>query len=276
MKKGDIVYTGYEARIKENDQLFGTTDEELAKTEDIYDENTVYGPIPIVIGQQSVLKGADHSLLKATVGKEYIVEVKPPDAYGERDPHKVEIVSHREFRRQKITPEVGLDVIIKNKPARITAVTAGRVMVDFNHRLAGRTLVYKYKITKKVGAAKDKVLACIDMHYGKPEEFKVTVKSQEAVLTLPEVCKYDQKWFLSKYRVVNDLKNIVNLNKIVLVEEYLKKEKTEKAEESEKTPKKEDEKSSEKEGGGASTKEKETATGESKEKRPEKERPSDV
>ncbi len=77
-------------------------------------------------------------MLKAEVGKEYEVVIPPEKAAGPRDPKLVELHPVREFLKQDIEPRVGLEVTVKNRPAYITAVTAGRVRVDFNNRLAGK------------------------------------------------------------------------------------------------------------------------------------------
>jgi hypothetical protein len=44
------------------------------------------------------------------------------------------------------------------------------------------------------------------------------------VLYLPDVCKYDQKWLLTKYKIVADLREVFGPVTVELVEEYLKKE----------------------------------------------------
>ena len=42
-------------------------------------------------------------------------------------------------------------------------------------------------------------------------------------IVLPDVCKYDEEWFLSKYRVVSDLRELLDMTSIRFVEEYVKK-----------------------------------------------------
>jgi hypothetical protein len=43
-------------------------------------------------------------------------------------------------------------------------------------------------------------------------------------MVLPDVCKYDQKWTLAKYKVVADLREALQANPVELIEEYVKQE----------------------------------------------------
>jgi len=238
MEKNDVVYMEYDVWVKESNELVETTHEELAKKEKLYDEKIKYKPVPVVVGVGRVIKGLDNSLLNAEVGKEYDVEILPSEAYGERDPKLVEIFSMHEFRRRKITPEVGAEVNLKDKTGIITSVTSGRVRVDFNKRFAGRTLRYRYRIVKKA-ENDEKINAIIDMHYGNAKGFEVKTDGNEVMIKLPDECKYDQRWPLAKYGIVSDLREYAKINRIKFVEEYVKKEneeiKTEEKGEEEKT-----------------------------------------
>jgi FKBP-type peptidyl-prolyl cis-trans isomerase 2 len=224
MEKGDIVYIEYELWLKDSNKLVDTTHEELAKKENIYEEKKKYGAIPLVIGSGVVVKGLENSLLNAEIGKDYELELLPSEAYGERDPNLVEIFSIHEFRRRKLEPKLGMEVNLRNKIGVITAVTAGRVRVDFNHRLAGKTLKYKYKLVKKLEEDKEKVQALLESYYGNSESFELAVQEKEAIIKLPDVCKYDPRWLAVKYKIVSSLREYVGLKKIQFIEEYIKKE----------------------------------------------------
>jgi len=154
----------------------------------------------------------------------------------------VKIHSYRELARQKIEPEVGKEVIINNKRGRIVTVTPGRVVIDFNHPLAGKTLKYKFKIIEKVEGEVDKVRAIIEMDYGKEvENFKIELKDHDIIIELPDVCKYDSNWSMAKYMIVGDIRDYVANKNVKFVEVYPKKEEPEeekKEEEKEEKPKK--------------------------------------
>ena len=237
MEKGSIIQLDYDLWLVENDELFETTNEELAKEHNIHNEDATYKPIATIIGAEKVIKGLDEHLLKAEKGKDYELEIPPDQAYGERDAKLVELHSKREilrlpeFRKGDISPQVGMQITLKSKLGTITAITAGRVRVDFNKRLAGRTLKYKYKIVDVADKPADKVNTILNMHYGKPGDFEISISKDTADITLPDVCKYDLGWFQTKYRVVADLREHAGINTVKFLEIYLKKKEEAKAEE---------------------------------------------
>jgi len=225
--KGDIVWIEYDAwtvNPKGTLTLFDTTHDEVAKKEGKFDEKKVYIEVPVVIGRGRLFEGLESALVGAKVGEPVEVLIPPEKGAGVRDPRLVELRTEREFLRQEISPEVGLEVSISGKHGNVTAVSAGRVRVDFNNPLAGKTLKYAVKATRKAKTAEERVRAIIDMDYGLADQFKIDLKGGSAEVHLPDVCKTDEKWFVSKFRVVADLRELSDLKTIRFVEEYEKKE----------------------------------------------------
>jgi FKBP-type peptidyl-prolyl cis-trans isomerase 2 len=152
LKKGDIIHLEYEAWIVENNELFDTTKKDLAKKNEIFDEKITYKPQPIIVGSGNVVKGLDDHLIKAQVKKQYTLELEPKNGFGERDPKLVEMHSKREilrlpeFKKGDKEPYVGMKLVMNNRVGWISAITAGRIRVDFNNRFAGHKLKYKYKV----------------------------------------------------------------------------------------------------------------------------------
>ncbi len=225
IKAGDMVLAEFDAWVEDTNELFDTTNEALAKEQNIYNEKMVYGPQPLIVGKGRLFPGLDEHMLKAEVGKEYELVIPPEKGAGPRDPKMVELHPVREFLKQEIEPRVGLEVTVKNRPAIITAVTAGRVRVDFNNKLAGRSLKYKYKIVEKPTKQKEIVEQVLKMAYGTNEGFEVEHHGANFKIKLPDSCKYDQKWFIAKYRVVTDLREVLAADTVSFIEEYAKPEK---------------------------------------------------
>jgi len=227
IEKGDIVWIEYDAwTVNPNGTLtlFDTTHDEVAKKEGKFDEKKVYMEVPVVIGRGRLFEGLESALVGAKVGETIEVLIPPEKGAGVRDPRLVELRTEREFLRQEISPEVGLEVSISGKHGVVTAVSAGRVRVDFNNPLAGKTLKYVVKATRKAKTPEERVRAIIDMDYGLADHFKIDLKGGSAEIHLPDVCKTDEKWFVSKFRVVADLRELSDLRTIRFVEEYEKKE----------------------------------------------------
>ncbi len=222
IEAGNLVLAEFSGWIDGSDELFDTTDESLAKENEIFDEKMVYGPQPLIVGRERLFPGLDEHMLKAEVGKEYDLTIPPEKGAGPRDPKLVELHPMREFLKQDIEPQVGMEVTIRNRRATIVAMTAGRVRIDFNNRLAGRTLKYKYKITKKPTKPKEIAELLLRMSYGTAEGFEIEHHGHNYKIKLPDACKYDQKWLLTKYRVVTDLRDVLDAETVSFVEEYAK------------------------------------------------------
>lgn len=235
IKAGDVVIAEFDAWIQDSNELFDTTSESVAKENDIYNEKVKYGSQPLIVGKGRLFAGLDESMLKAEIGKDYEVVIPPEKGAGLRDAKLVELHPVREFLKQEIEPRVGLEVSVKGKPAYITAVTAGRVRVDFNNRLAGRTLKYKYKIVEKPTKPVDIAKLLLKMSYGTSDGFDVEHAGKNIKIKLPDVCKYDQRWLISKIRIVQDLRDTIGAETVTFLEEYAKPEKKE-SEEEEKAP----------------------------------------
>jgi FKBP-type peptidyl-prolyl cis-trans isomerase 2 len=230
INKGDIVRLEFSGYLADSNELFDTTDGEVAKEAGIFNENATYAPIPILVGSGRVFEGLEDALVGAEVGKEQEVTIAPEKAAGPRDPKLVENVPVRDFLKQDIEPKVGMEVNIKNRVGLVTAITPRVVRVDFNRRFAGRTLRYKFKVNMKVDEPVDKVLAIVEMDYGTKDNFSASVDGDTVSIVLPDVCKYDQKWILAKYKVVADLREGLKARTIRFVEEYIKKEEEKKEE----------------------------------------------
>ena len=220
--KGDIVLLDFDGWVADSDVLFDTTNAQTAQDNDVFNDKIDYKPLPVLVGGGRIFEGLDEAIESAEIGKETEVVIPAEKAAGQRDPKLVEMISMREFLKQDIEPHVGMEVTIRNRPGMITAVTPGRVRVDFNRPLAGKDLKYKFTVVSKVEGDVENVKAVLEMDYGTSEGFDVTVEDKVVSIVLPDVCKYDQKWILAKYRVVADLREAMDAANVRFIEEYVK------------------------------------------------------
>jgi FKBP-type peptidyl-prolyl cis-trans isomerase 2 len=222
--KGDIVRMDFDGWVEDSNDLFDTTNAQTAQDAGVFNEKIQYVPIPVLVGGGRIFPGLDEALENAEIGKEYDIVIPSEKAAGPRDPKLVEMIPLREFLRQEVEPHIGMEINIKNRMGVVTAVTAGRVRVDFNRRLAGKSLKYHFKVLSKAQDDDEKVKAVLEMDYGTSEGFGVTVEGKVISLVLPDICKYDQKWLLAKYRVVADLREALKAENVRFIEEYVKAE----------------------------------------------------
>lgn len=157
LKERDFVLVEYTVRVKDTGEVIETTSEEVAKNSGIYREGEVYGPKLLIVGEGRYVKGFEEAVASSEVNEERTIEVEPSKAYGERDPERVRVLSLRELAKLNIVPEPGKTIEIGGSIGVVKSISGGRVVVDFNHPLSGKTLVFTYKILKRLEDPVEKI-----------------------------------------------------------------------------------------------------------------------
>jgi peptidylprolyl isomerase len=207
LEKGNFVLLDYTAKVKETSEVFDTTSEETAKKEHLYKEGEIYEPKLVVIGEGWVLKALDESLTTMEIGKTTSVEVPPDKAFGERDPEKVRRVPLKHLTAKGITPTLGMRVEYNDKAATVRALGAGRVLLDFNPPLAGKTLVYEMTVQKKLETVSEKIAALTHRRILAVEEnkFKFTIRAKTINVEMPEDTFYLEGIQVAKRGIATDI-----------------------------------------------------------------------
>ncbi len=230
MQKGNFILIDYVARVKETGEVFDTTIEETAKKERLYKEGEIYEPKLVVIGEGWVLKALDESLTTMEVGKKTSVEIPPEKAFGDRDPEKVKRVPLRHLTAKGITPSIGMRVEYNGKMATVRTIGAGRVLLDFNPPLAGKTLVYEVTVQKNLKTLKQKIAALIHRRTPVVEEtkFKLTVKEKTVNIEMPEEAFYLEGIQVAKRGVAMDIQRFFpKITTVKFIETFKAEPKTE-------------------------------------------------
>ncbi len=222
IKKGDFVEINYTGRIDDSGKaVFDTTDINVAKKEEIFSPKTKYGPVIIVVGEGQVLPGIDKEL----VGKEkgaYTLHISDVDAFGKKDAKLLKLLSMKIFVKEGIKPYPGLQVTIDNKIGFVRSVSGGRIIVDFNHPLSSKDLIYDVEVLRVVTDKKEQVQAFFTS-MSMPVEKIVVSENNVTISTkklLPEV--------LSK-ALAQDIKRLIHVTNVSFVAGKTEKTKEEKA-----------------------------------------------
>lgn len=165
IKIKDFVEIEYTGRVKEDSTIFDTTDEKIAKENNMFNDHADYGSIVICVGQEHVLKGIDAALIGKEPGK-FKIDLKPKQAFGNKDAKLIQLIPTSKFKQQNMQPVPGLQVNIDGVFGLVKTVSGGRTLVDFNHPLAGRELSYDVKVNKMVTDDKEKVKAYLKLAFG--------------------------------------------------------------------------------------------------------------
>ena len=158
LKKHDFVEIEYTGRLDDG-TIFDTTDEKTAKDADVARENSVFGPVVVCIGEEHVIKGIEEKLVESKIPSSIKLNLQPEKAFGKKDAKMLKLMPMKVFRKQEIQPFLGLEVNIDNHFGTVRSVSGGRVIVDFNHPLAGRVLNYEIKIKRIVEDTLEKAKA---------------------------------------------------------------------------------------------------------------------
>jgi peptidylprolyl isomerase len=211
LQKGNFILLDYVAKVKETGEVFDTTLEEAAKKEHMYKEGDIYEPKLVVIGEGWVIKPLDENLTTMEVDKATVLEIPPDKAFGPRDPEKVKRVPLKQLLAKDITPTLGMRIEYGGKTATIRAIGAGRVLLDFNPPLAGKTLIYDTTVKKKLETVEDKIAALIHRRIPAVEQakFQFTVKPRTVNIDMPEEAFYLEGVQLAKRGIALDIQRFL-------------------------------------------------------------------
>ena len=115
----------------------------------IFDSSLMPGrePLIAVLGEGQLIKGFENGLLEMLEGDKKTVEITPDDAYGH---HVTDMVAEIPKDQIPENSNVG-DTLQGNGPqgpivVRITEIKEDTVVVDANHPLAGKKLIFDLEV----------------------------------------------------------------------------------------------------------------------------------
>jgi len=225
IQKSDFIVVDYTGNVKETGEVFDTTSEEIAKENKLYKEGDIYEPRLVVVGEGWVLKALDEALLTFKLNKKESVEIPPENAFGNRDPEKVKLVPLRRLAARGINPKLGAQIEYDKRLATVRTIGSGRVTLDFNPPLAGKTLVYEATIQNKLKTNEEKVSALIHRRIPavEAEKFAFTVAKADVTVNIPDEALYAEGIQLAKRGIAFDIQRFVpELVTVKFVETFTK------------------------------------------------------
>lgn len=147
---GDNVTIEYVGRL-EDGTLFDTSNSDLAEETGLAEENPerIFEPLTITIGDDTVIPGLQEALRGLEEGTETTVEIPPEQAYGEYRDGRVGAYDREEFEEMLGDRELVEGFEVKTEDGlfgRVTDIGDEEVTVDFNHELAGETLLFELEV----------------------------------------------------------------------------------------------------------------------------------
>lgn len=226
--KGSLILVDYTAKVKDSNEVFDTTIEEDAKKHSIHEPNMKYQTKLVSIGEVSypVLKGLDEALAKTAVGDKLTVEVTPDKGFGERDATKVRMVPIRKLGEDAEKVSVGDTIEVDNKRGIVRFIGSGRVQIDYNHRYAGKTILYDVNVVKSLDSSNDKVEGILKNRLPS-EDSKITfeLKDKEVNITIPEeILRADGLQIMKHFIQLDIFKFVSSLEKVNFIETHVNKQ----------------------------------------------------
>jgi len=145
VKKGDYLLINYTGKF-EDGTVFDTTLKEKASDAGIYDEEKEYRPLFFRADAGQIIKGIDRGVLGMREGEKKTLIILPQDAYGEYKNYLVQEIPLSKLELQT-PPEPGTKIITPGgREVKVLNSTETSAKLDFNHELAGKTLILEIKL----------------------------------------------------------------------------------------------------------------------------------
>jgi len=115
----------------------------------VLDSNKGQDPLTFTQGSEQLMPGLEKQITGMRAGEEKQVVLKPEDAFGPNDPN-----AQAEVPKGMLPPEalsVGARLMARNaageqRPVSVKEIKDQTVILDLNHPLAGKTLVFEIKV----------------------------------------------------------------------------------------------------------------------------------
>jgi FKBP-type peptidyl-prolyl cis-trans isomerase 2 len=152
--------------------VFDTTRIEVAQAEGLEGKGR-FKPLISPLAPGYLLEGL-YDFLKDKKEGSYSVEIAPEKAFGKKDPRKTKLLGLGKFREHDMNPYPGMEVEVDNARGVVRSVSSGRVLVDFNHPVAGRTVTYDIELNRFVTDPGECFKALLHLILSVPEEIVST------------------------------------------------------------------------------------------------------
>ena len=242
VSEGDMVLVDILGKTIEEDPkkniIFQASNPEDAQMLPNYDPKKIdqYVPDLAIIGKQGFIDDKVNEMITSGIKffEEKIVQLDPIDAFGERVGNKIEKVSAKQFKKD-MNEEPRAGATYKDKKGRTGTVlraAQGRLLVDFNHPLAGRKIEYKIKVVDLIDGFDNQVKALLGRRMPGLDtilnEFKIKHDKKESVLEieLPQMFVFQiaqqQGGLYFKMGASMDIQEHLGVETVKFVEVYAK------------------------------------------------------
>lgn len=205
LKQKDFIEIEFTGKTKEGNVFDSNIKEDLKKLHEGHNHEIETKPLIFALGEGMFLKAIDEFLVgKPETPAEYEIELAPEKAFGMRNAQFVQMIPLKAFKGSDAMPMPGMVFNFDGRMAKILAVSGGRVMVDFNNPLAGKVVIYKIKVLRKVDDLNEKVKSLVSFLFRREINFEI--KDKKLMLAVEKPLVEFVKLFEDKFKDLFDLK----------------------------------------------------------------------
>ena len=124
---------------------------------------------------------------------------------------KLSVFQLSNFMQKKSIQLLEPQIEFQGKDAVVRSIGAGRVLLDFNPPLAGKTLIYDVTVTKKFDSKEEKIGALIHHRIPIVEEnkFKIAIQDTSLTIDMPEDAFYIEHIEIYKRGIATDIQKFI-------------------------------------------------------------------
>lgn len=113
----------------------------------VFDSSEGKDPLEFVAGSEQIIPGLDKAILDMSEGDQETVTVPPEEAYGEREPALAQEVERTQLP-EGVSEGAALEAEVGGQKTMlwVTELNDETAVVDANHPLAGKTLVFDVEL----------------------------------------------------------------------------------------------------------------------------------
>jgi len=117
-------------------------------------------PMTFLVGHKQMIPGFEEELMGASSGESREFTLPPERAYGERDDDAIQQVSREQFPEDmELKPGMMMAAQTDQGPIpfTISEIDGNEITIDFNHQMAGKTLIFNVEIIEIRDATPDEI-----------------------------------------------------------------------------------------------------------------------
>lgn len=139
VKKGDVVRVHYTGTLTDGSQ---------------FDSSVGRNPLEFTVGAGQMIAGFDAGVVGMVVGEKKTLQIDPDNGYGQSNPEAI-IEFPKTNAPEGMELEVGMQLNLQNEygqpvPVVIIELREDLVVMDANHSLAGKDLIFEVELVEIV------------------------------------------------------------------------------------------------------------------------------